>query len=262
MYAFGIGFPALALENPSRLAAAGGVTRARNGIAERAVGILRVLLHDVRPREPLLIAQLHAAQIEHAVLHGREHLLAAARRVPLVQSGDDAQRQMQSGSAVADLRPGDERRAVVEAGRGRRAAGTLRDVLVDLAVFVRPGAEALDRGDNHPRVELADALPGEAHAVERARSEILHEDIAFLDQGLEDRLAFRMLGVDRDRALVAVEHREVQAVRSRNVAQLAARDVPLACAFDLDDVGAQPGEKLRARRTRLHVREVEDANAV
>ena len=258
----GIGFPALALENPSRLPAAGGVARARDGIAERAVGILRVLLHDVRPREPLLIAQLHAAEIEHAVLHRGEHALTAARRVALVQGGDDAQRQMQSGSAVADLRAGDQRRAVVEAGRRRRAAGTLRDVLVDLAVFVRPGAEALDRRDDHARVELVDALPGEAHAVERARSEVLHEHIALLDQRFEDRLAFRILGVDRDRALVRVEHREVQAVHARNVAQLAARDVPLAGAFDLDDVGSQPREQLRARRTRLNVREVENANAV
>src|SRR4029077_9289109 len=130
----GVGFPALALENPSRLPAARGVPRPRDGVAERAVGVLRVLLHDVRPREPLLIAQLHAAEIEHAVLHGREHALATAGRVALVQSGDDAQGEMQSGSAVPDLRTGNERRAVVEAGRGRRSAGTLRDVLVDLAV--------------------------------------------------------------------------------------------------------------------------------
>src|SRR5207344_2796867 len=101
-------------------------------------------------------------------------------------SGDDAQCQVQPGPAVADLGAGDQRRAVVEAGRGRRTARTLRDVLVDLAVFVRSRAEALDRGDNHPRVELADALPGEAHAIQRARGEILHEDIAFLDQGFEN----------------------------------------------------------------------------
>ena len=142
------------------------------------------------------------------------------------------------------------------------AAGALRDVLVDLAVFVRPGAETLDRRDDHARVELADALPGETHAVERARREILHQHVALLDQRFEDRLPFRILGVDRDRALVRVEHREIQAVHARNVAQLAARDVPLAGAFNLDDVGAQPGEQLRAGRTRLHVREVEDANAV
>ncbi len=169
---------------------------------------------------------------------------------------------MQTGSAVADLRTRHERRAVVKSGCGRRATGTLRDVLVDFAVFVRPGAETLDRRDDHPRIELVDALPGETHPVERARREILHEHVALLDQRFEDRLPLRILGVDRDRALVRVEHREIQTVHARNVAQLAARHVPFAGAFHLDDVGAQPREQLRTRRTRLHVREIEDANAV
>ena len=46
---------------------------------------------------------------------------------------------MQAGAAVADLRAGDERRSVAEAGGRSRAAGALRDVLVDLAVLVGPG---------------------------------------------------------------------------------------------------------------------------
>jgi hypothetical protein len=41
-----------------------------------------------------------------------------------------------------------------------------------------------------------------------------------------------------------------------------ARDVAFAGAFDLDDVGAEPRQELRARRARLHVREVEDGDAV
>src|SRR5256885_13136078 len=60
---------------------------------------------------------------------------------------------MQSGAAVADLRAGDERRAVVEAGGRSRAAGALRDVLVDLAVLVRARTETLDGCDNHARSE-------------------------------------------------------------------------------------------------------------
>ena len=75
-------------------------------------------------------------------------------------------------------------------------------------------------------------------------------------------MPFRILGVDGDRALVRVEHREIEAVHAWNVAQLAARDVALAGAFDLDHVGAEPREQLGARRTRLHVREIENANTV
>ncbi len=157
--------------------------------------------------------------------------------------------------------PVTERRAVAEAGGRGRAAGALRDVLVDLAVLVGTGAEALDRGDDHARVGLVDVLPGQPHAVERAGREILHQHVAGLDQLVEHALALRVLGVDRDRALVVVEHGEVERVGVGHVAQLAARDVADAGALDLDHVGAEPGEQLRAGRARLHVGEVEDAHA-
>ena len=76
-------------------------------------------------------------------------------------------------------------------GRRRGAAGALRDVLVDLAVCVRPRPEALDRCDDHLRVELLDALPREAHAIERAGREVLHQHVAVLDELLEHLLALR-----------------------------------------------------------------------
>ena len=213
-------------------------------------------------REALLVAQFHAREIEHAVLHGAQHALAAAGAVALVERADDAEREMQAGAGVADLRAGDERRAFAEAGGRGRAAGALRDVLVDLAVLVGAGAEALDRGHDHARVELVDVLPGEPHAVERAGREVLHQHVAVLDQALEDFLALGMLGVDGDRALVAVEHGEIEAVGALHVAQLAARDVADAGPLDLDAVGAHVAQELRAGRARLHVGEVEDAHAV
>jgi hypothetical protein len=65
-----------------------------------------------------------------------------------------------------------------------------------------------------------------------------------------------VLGVERDRALVVVQHRKVKAVHIRNIAQLPARDVARAGPLDLDHIGAEPGEKLGAGRTRLHMGEV------
>jgi hypothetical protein len=59
-----------------------------------------------------------------------------------------------------------------------------------------------------------------------------------------------------------VQHREIEAVDVRHVAQLAARDVAGARPLDLDHISAEPGEKLGAGRPRLDVGEVEDANAV
>ena len=166
------------------------------------------------------------------------------------------------GAAVADLRAGHQRRALAEAGCRRSAAGALRDVLIDLAVLVGAGAKALHRGDDHARVGLVDVLPGQAHAVERAGREILDQHVAMLDQALEDVLALGMLGIDRDRALVAVEHREVERVGALHVAQLAAGDVADAGPLHLDAVGAHVAEELRAGRARLHVGEVEHLDAV
>src|ERR1700693_3061382 len=89
--------------------------------------------------EALLIAQLHARQIEHAVLHGAQHALAAAGAHALVERRYDAEGKVEPGAGIADLGAGDERRSLAEAGGGGRAAGTLGNVLIDLAVLVGTG---------------------------------------------------------------------------------------------------------------------------
>src|SRR6516165_3470683 len=258
----GIALPALAFEDPAGLAAAGVVAGARHRFSERNAFAVLAVFGQRSVRQALLIAQLDAREIEHAVLHGAEHALPAPGANALIERADDAEGEVQTGAAVADLRASDERRAVAEPGGGGGAARALGDVLVDLAVLIGAGAEALDRGHDHARIGLVDVLPGQPHAVERAGGEILHQHVAVLDQPVEDFLARGMLGVDRDRALAAVEHGEIEAVGAFDVAQLAARDVADAGALDLDHVGAHIGEQLRAGRTRLHMREIEDAHAV
>src|SRR5215475_7753522 len=129
--------------------------------------------------ETLLVAQLDAAEVQNAVLHGSRHALALAGPGSLVECADDPERKVEPGPAVADLRAGDEGDAVTEAGGGRRAAGALRDILIDLAVFVRSRPEPFDRGHDHLRVDAMDLLPGKAHAVEHTGAEILHQHVAF-----------------------------------------------------------------------------------
>jgi hypothetical protein len=58
-----------------------------------------------------------------------------------------------------------------------------------------------------------------------------------------------------------VQHREIQAVHIGNVLQLLARSIAHARPLDLDHVGAEPSQQLRAGRTRLDVGEVEDLDA-
>jgi hypothetical protein len=85
--------------------------------------------------------------------------------------------------------------------------------------------------------------------------------VAFFQQIDEHRLAFRALHVDRDRALVAVQHGEIKTVGIRHVAQLAARRITLR-RLELDHVRAHPRQQLRACRARLHVGHVENTNTL
>src|SRR5437764_1342969 len=89
----GILLPALALQDPAGLSAAGIVSGARHRLAERhAFTELAVFLE--RPvREALLVAQLDPRQIENAVLHGAEHPLSPPGAYALVERGDDAKRE-------------------------------------------------------------------------------------------------------------------------------------------------------------------------
>src|SRR5256885_15666832 len=73
-----VGLPTLAFQDPTGLTAAAGVTAARHRIAEWGVGVLRIFFEVSHVLKTLLIAQFHAAQIEHGVLHRYSDLLSFA----------------------------------------------------------------------------------------------------------------------------------------------------------------------------------------
>src|SRR4051812_10674079 len=254
----------------------GAVRLAVHGIAElpaaRVVSGARHLAHplvcrnrilgQIAPRKALVVAELHAAKVHHAIHHRHLDVLALAGLLCLAQRREQADGEMQPGARVADLRAGDERRAVRHAGGAHRPAHRLRNVFIRLEVRVRSGgAETLDRAHDNLRIDLADLLPGKAEALEHAWAEVLHDDVALLQEVDEYLLALARLHVDGDRALVAVEHREVERVGVRHVAQLAAGRIPLRI-LELDDVGAHPREQLRAGWPGLHVRHVENSYAL
>ncbi len=102
-------------------------------------------------------------------------------------------------------------------------------------------------------------LPAEAEPLQDPRAEILHDHVARLDQIDQHVLPHRVLEVDRDGSLVAVEHREVEAVGVGDVAQLSAGHVARR-RFQLDDVRAQKAHELAAGGPGLNVRHVEHAD--
>ena len=84
----------------------------------------------------------------------------------------------------------------------------------------------------------------------------------FLISSLSTRLPCGCFEFDRDRALVVIEHGEVERVRALHIHQLTAGDIADAGALDLDHVGAEPCQQLGTSRTRLHMGEIENADTV
>ena len=76
--------------------------------------------------EALLVAQLDAAEVEHAVLHRCQNPLSTTGFFPLEQGGDDTERQMQAGSGIADLGAGYNWHTVAKTGGGSGTAGATR----------------------------------------------------------------------------------------------------------------------------------------
>src|SRR5271157_3944649 len=135
--------PALAFEDAAGLSAARVVARSRHGIAERhTLAELAIFLKGT-VSEALLIAQLHAAEVQHTVLHGAGDPLPPARSHPLIQRRDNAEREMKSCSGVADLCGSHQWQPIAKTGGGGRTAHALGGILVDLVVLVRPRPKTL-----------------------------------------------------------------------------------------------------------------------
>jgi len=107
-----------------------------------------------------------------------------------------------------------------------------------------------------------EAVVSEAVLLQHARRLVLDEDVGLLHHVVEHRLALLRFQVQRDGALVGVEQQEVAAVDAGLLGASVASGIALPRLFHLDHVGAEPREHLRARRPRLELRHVQDANTV
>src|SRR6185295_8344009 len=124
---------------------------------------------------------------------------------------------------------------------------------------VRPGrTEALDREVDQPRIDLAKRLVAEAESFESAERVVLAEDVDLLHQLAEDLAAVVALQIERDAALVRVEQQEVVRIDALLLGQQPPTLLAHLRRFDFDDVRAEPGEHLRARRAGFELRQVED----
>ena len=204
-----------------------------------------------------------ARKIHDRVLHRQLDALPLPRGLPLPQRGHHAERGVHAGAGIADRRAGLERRRAGEPCHAHRAARGLRDHVEALVAAVGPvGAEALDRAVDQARIERVERVIAEAVPLHHAGRLVLDEDVRLLHHVEEHRLALLRFQVQRDGALVGVEQQEVAAVDTGLLGATVAAGIALPRLFDLDHVGAQPRQHLRARRARLELRHVQDANAI
>ena len=135
-----------------------------------------------------------------------------------------------------------------------------------LVVAVRPClSEVGDRDHHQRRVRLPEALVAQPKRRQRARPEVLHDQVCLIRQPPEYSLAGDGFQVERDRPLVRVQVQKRQPlVRMRVVARErphAARRVARARTLDLDDLRPEVREQLRAVRTRDMVSQVQDLDS-
>ena len=150
------------------------------------------------------------------------------------------------------------------AGDAHQAALALHDRIVARLHCTRSGlAESGNRAVDQPRMPRAQRRVIEAELRQRSRTEVLDDHVALRDQPLEQARALRVLEVERDAFLVAVDAQEIARSRPRGTAgPHAARVVALARLLDLDHARAHVGEQHRAVGTGEDAREVEHGDAV
>src|ERR1700730_16437859 len=116
---------------------------------------------------------------------------------------------MKSREIVAQKRGRLDRRAVDLALERNETAGGLRHRIVTDAIVIRsPLTPSADRHVHDVRLDLAHVVVAEAPFYQRARTEILHDDIGGLRQLHEDVAALSGAHVERQVALVSI-HRGI-----------------------------------------------------
>ncbi len=110
-------------------------------------------------------------------------------------------------------------------------------------------------------IECVERVPIQAPSFERARTEVLDQDVGRLGKVAAELLALRGSQVDGDTALVASSDLPPDTAPWRVADTPLAQHVPGPRGLHLDDVGAEVAEQLTAERTGDHLPEFDDADA-
>ena len=119
-----------------------------------------------------------------------------------------------------------------------------------------------DRAIDQPRIGRRDRRIVEAELLHHAAGKILHHYVGFRDQFARNLQRRRVGEVERDAALVAVEAEKGRALAADFRMFIVARIVAAIGIFDLDDLGAEIGQRLRTGGPRNNTGEIDDQQTV
>jgi hypothetical protein len=189
---------------------------------------------------------------------------AAAGRVALIECAQNADRQQHAGSGIAQGGPGLARPPIALAGDRHRAAAGLRDHVEGEIVLVGAAfAEPLHLGIDEARVEVVQHRPAEPQSLDRPWSKVFDENIGPARHLFDEREPAFGFQIYCNRFLIGVVNHEVISIGAR---PRPAAEYPSGLAafrvFDLDDLGAEPSERLGAGRPGLELREIENPHSL
>src|SRR5207249_12340595 len=132
---------------------------------------------------------------------------------------------------------------VGSAGDALQAAFGLHHGVVPRLAFSRSGVTVTRDGAVHESgVARRERRVIKAELAERAWPEVFHHHVALGDQPVENRSPFRLLEVERDAFLVAIDAQEVRALALEERRAPRARIVALARLLNLDHARAHVAE--------------------
>ena len=224
---------------------------------------------EPRGRRPAVqVVHRLVSQHRHAHVQERQvHPLTAAGAFPLGQRRLDADHPVKPGE---DVDPGHAhllRLAPRLAGQVHDPAHPLDQEIIARLARPRPVlAEAGDRGIDQPRVRRRKALVVEAEALEPAHLEVLDHHVGGGDQLFQPGEVVRVAEVAGDRGLAAVGGVEIgrhplgSPVGARPVEEgrAPAAGVVALGRLDLDDLGAQIGQRLAGPRAGQNARQFDN----
>ena len=238
---------------PSR-AAEGLVRRGQNVRgAERSRRLAR---REIARRVPVSLLQrrLHKRGVDDLPTSGTQ---------PVRPCGEDPHGGENAGIDVGDgiaglrpaARPGSPVIAISPAKR-------LRDQIEAAFVGPRPiSTVARDRAIDQRRILGGEHVVAESKLFHRAASVVLDQYVRLSHEPQQDRAPLGTLEIERESALVAVQHQERRRHAVDTRFAIAARVVAAGQLLDLDHVGTEVREQRAAGRARHDLRELEHAHA-